>query len=90
MRKRRKINGLRHQLISFTEKFEEIQRLFENFIIFLNEIFIVSWIGAWTLAGEQYQIFHNLLTTLTKAIQEMLTLFMKKIQELINTIWKKA
>lgn len=77
-------------LLIFTENFEQVQLLFEDFITFLNEIFIVSWLEAWTLAGQQYQTFHDLLTMLTKAIQEMFTLFMKKIQELVNTMWKNA
>lgn len=77
-------------LLIFTENFEQVQLLFEEFITFLNEMFLVSWLEAWTLAGQQYQTFHDLLTVLTKAVQEMITLFMKKIGELINTIWKNA
>ena len=77
-------------LLVFTENFEEIQLLFEEFITFLNEIFLVSWLEAWTMAGEQYRTFHDLVTMLTKALQDILTLFMKKIQELINTIWKQT
>lgn len=77
-------------LLVFTENFEEIQLLFEDFITFLNEIFLVSWLEAWTMAGEQYQTFHDLVTMLTKTLQDMLTLFVKKVQELINTIWKQT
>lgn len=77
-------------LLLFTEKWEEIRLVFEEFLTFLNEIFLVSWLETWTLAGQQYQTFSDLLTTLTKAIQDMLTLFMEQIEMLIKTIWKNS
>lgn len=77
-------------LLLFIENFEQVKILFEEFITFLNEIFLISWIGIWTMAGEQYQTYHDLLTALTKTLQEMLTLFMKQIEILINTMWKKS
>lgn len=77
-------------LLLFTENWEEIRILFEDFLLFLNEVFLVSWLETWTMAGQEYQTFNDLLTVLTKAIQNMLTLFMKQIEVLIKSTWKNS
>lgn len=77
-------------LLVFIEKWEEIQLLFNNFIDFLNAVFLVAWVKTWNEAGDQYQVFHDLLAELSEAIKKMLTIFMDNMVLLVNTKWKDA
>lgn len=77
-------------LLIFNEKWEEIQLLFNDFIDFLNAVFLVAWLETWQEAGNQYQVFHDLLAELSDAIKTMLTIFMDNMVMLVNTKWKET
>lgn len=77
-------------VLFFTETWEQIQLLFNNFIEFLTTVFIVTWQTTWETAKNLYQIFRDVLTTITNAIKEMLSLFLKTVKLLVEGDWKGA
>lgn len=77
-------------ILFFTETWETIQILFDTFIEFLKSTFEPLWEDIWNAAGELFQTFYDLLSTLSTAIKELFTGLFKSVKLLIEGDWKGA